>query len=71
MDWDEVLEVLLSAGLLIVGFLLRILAGILIAWLLPRICGVLDIAVDEVILNTVVISVVTVSVLFPAAKTND
>lgn len=65
-DW--ILMVLLSAGLLIIGFLLRIFAGILIAGLLTWLCGVLDIAVDEVILNTVVIGVAAVSVLFPTAR---
>lgn len=71
MDWDTVLAILLSVGFLIVGFLLRIFAGIFIAGLLTWLCGVLDIAVDEVILNTVVIGVATVSVLFPTAKKND
>lgn len=71
MDWEMVLAVLLSAGLLIVGFLLRIFAGILIAGLLIWLCGVLGIAVDEVILNTVVIGVAAVSVLFPTSKRDD
>lgn len=52
-------------------FALRVAIGVLIAFVLIKLCGWIDLSIDETMMNTVVIGLAGVSMLFPTSKEKD
>lgn len=69
--WDYGVTIGLTILIYIGWFALRIALGICIAFVLCTVCDWFDLDVDHTLLNTIVIGLAGISILFPTGKKED